>query len=65
MTDNAQPGNYADARAKALEDMADTLVMERTSYGWQFFGGWEQQSLGIAFAMWYDGGEPRTTEVVA
>ena len=44
--------SYADARAIALHDDPDTLIMERKSYGWTFRIGW-----GLVtppFSMWYD-----------
>ncbi len=43
--------NYADARAMILKSVPDTLIMQRTSYGWTFYTGWK---LTPPFVMWYD-----------
>ena len=42
---------YADARAMALRAIPDTVIMQRTSFGWTFRTGWE---LAPPFVMWYD-----------
>ena len=42
--------NYADARAMALRPIPDTLIIERTSYGFRFWMGWGALT---PLSMWY------------